>query len=754
MARRPHLRFRRELLQALLTAYREAARERGARAPSRGELYQALLDTAVLTEDAEALRWFEAVGPLRDRSAAPVPLRAMLARLRRRHDDQDQPIRLVELARALAGPAARRIPETLPARREETLPVEWDREDALALRPETRPARPAPEPDRHRERPVSFHCSECCPTSQRRRSERKVSTAQEDAEAFLESIGGELTRRDRSRDQAVGRERELDQVIEAMLRMHRPNPILVGPSGVGKSVMLEGLAQRIVEGQVPGRLRRVRVFRLDANLFRAQAGIIGRVEEFLERLVAALATVAPAYLAIDEFHLLAGTGAHKDDPKGAEQYLRDHLARGTLRILGTTTPGEYQRFVAEDRSLESRLVKVVVEEPDLPEARRMVRVAAQRMEEHYQQRVEPALADYATALSFEHPRGAALPLSAVDLLDWGLARAEARGHPAGREDLEEALAERLGCEVAHIRQEGSGRIRLLASRLGETIKGQEQAAADTVAALKPYSAGLRDRNRPAAVLLFAGPTGVGKTETAKQIADALFGSARQLVRVAMADFTDAWASTRLLGSGPGYVGHEKGGWLVRRLRETPSCVLLLDEFDRAHQAVRDVFLEAFDNARLVDSRGLEANLTHTIVILTSNLGATGSRTPGFTRDEVVSARARLLRILKAELSAPLVGRLTAVVPFDALTPGALEQILDLKLARLEARLGLEPGEVELEPELRAAVIERGTGPATGARGLDEALEKLVIRPLAARILEEGRPEKGRKLTLGRAEAGI
>jgi ATP-dependent Clp protease ATP-binding subunit ClpC len=247
---------------------------------------------------------------------------------------------------------------------------------------------------------------------------------------------------------------------------------------------------------------------------------------------------------------------------------------------------------------------------------------------------------------------------------------------------------------------------------------------------------------------------VGKTETAKQIADALFGSPRHLVRVAMADFTDAWASTRLLGSGPGYVGHEKGGWLVRRLRETPSCVLLLDEFDRAHQAVRDVFLEAFDNARLVDSRGLEANLTHTIVILTSNLGATGSRTPGFTRDEVVTARDRLLRILRAELSAPLVGRLTAVIPFDALTPAALEEILDLKLARLETRLGLEPGEVELEADLRAAIIERGTGPATGARGLDEALEKLVIRPLAARILEEGRPEKGKRLKLGRAEAGV
>ena len=757
MPRNPRLHLSRSLLQALLAAHREAWRSRRGRAPSRLEMYQALLDTAVLTGDEVAVAWFEAVEPVRDRSHSPLPLRSLLSRLRRRAGETHHlPIQLVELARLVTGNNPR-IARTgnLPATKTETLPVPWEAQGRL---PSTRG--PGPEREAHGTQPpgaggVPFHCPECCPSPRREKEkakERRRSPG-EQAEAFLESIGGELTDPDKLKalNPASGRGLVMDRILEAMLMMHRPNPILVGPSGVGKSAVLEGIARRILQGDVPERLRGLRIFRMDANLFRAQAGIIGRIEDFLERLVHSIEAVAPAYLAIDEFHLICGTGAHKDDPKGAEQYVREHLARGRLRILGTTTPGEYQRFISEDRALEARLVRIPLEEPSLPVARRMVRMAARRMEEHFRSRIAPALADYATTLCFEHPRDKALPLSAIDLLDWSLARAEARGRRPERADVEQALADNLGCEVEHIRQQGSDRIRSLHLRLAETIKGQPRATEETVAALKPYSAGLKDRNRPAAVLLFAGPTGVGKTETAKQIAAALFGSERNLVRVAMADFTDSWGSTRLLGSGPGYVGHEKGGWLVRRLRETPSCVLLLDEFDRAHQAVRDLFLEAFDNARLVDSRGLEASLTHTMVILTSNLGADGSRTPGFTRERDVTERERLIRLLKTELSPALVGRLTAIIPFDALGEQALEEILEMKLRQLETRLGVVEGRVVLDRALRDRIIQRGFAPATGARGLDEALEKLVIRPLAHRILEEGLPQGEEQLELGLAD---
>lgn len=744
----PSLRLSKPLFKALLAAYREARQTRGAKQPTRFELYQCLLDAAILSGDVEAMDWFDKVEPSPESPETPVPLRAMLRRLRRRAGDPSGgEVRILEVARLITGNRPRGPRGGPSDEANPNLPVKW--EDTRLV------PHPAPHLPGSRPPPGAFHCPECCPSprSATRGPARKQKSPGEEAEAFLESIGGELTdqKRIKTLNPAHGRSALIDRVFEAMLMMHRPNPVLVGPSGVGKSAILEGLALRLLNGEAPTRLRKLRLFRLDANLFRAQAGIIGRIEEFLEKLVHAMETVGPAALVIDEIHLLTGTGAHKDDPKGAEQYVREHLARGRLRILGTTTPGEYQRFIAEDKAFESRLVKIDVEEPSFAVARRMVRMAAKRMEPHYQAEIDPVLADAAATLATQFPTGKAMPLAAIEVLDWGLARADARGKVPEVADLQEALAEILGCEVGHIRQEGSAKLHGLEEALLTRIKGQGRALTDTVAALKPYSVGLKDKNRPAAVLLFAGPTGVGKTETARQIAASLFGSERRLIRVPMADLSDPWSATRLLGSGPGYVGHEKGGWLVRRIRETPACVLLLDEFDRAHASVRDLFLEAFDNARLVDSRGLEADLRHAIVVMTSNLGTGGGRTPGFTGDEGSTERDRLVRVLKTDLSAALVGRINAVIPFDPLSEEALDAILDLKLRTLEKRLGLKTGKVELDPDLRRRVLARGYAPATGARGLDEALEKLVVRPLSARILDEGLPGDGDVVRLGGTE---
>lgn len=732
--------------QALLSAYREARAQRSAPYPNSSELAQATLDKAVLTEDRRTLSLLEAHLPAFDPSRPGRPLRALFQGLLRRRQDQNRPLELYDLALALIAKAS---PTTSLQRRPSHLPALLPsyRRD-LTLVPESDPPPKAP-------KAIPFHCPECCPSLGQKtaaKAARPKPSPKEEALNFLESLGGELTHADRfkSLDPAQGRNRVMDRIFEAMLLKHRPNPVLVGPSGVGKSTILEGLARRILNRDCPRRLRNHRIFRLDATLFRSQAGIIGRIEEFLEKLVDALEQVGPSFLAIDEIHLLAGTGAHKDDPKGAEQFIREHLSRGRLKILGTTTPGEFDRFLSEDRGLSSRIVKIPVEEPSFAVARRMVRAAAMRMEDHFETRIPPPLADKATSLCLQYATGKRMPLAAIDLLDWTMARAEAQGKDPDASILEEALAEVLGCEVAHIRQEGHAKILELEDSLRAKIKGQDFATVEAVAALKPYSAGLRDGQRPAATLLFCGPTGVGKTETARQISRSLFGSEDRLVRVPMADFTDRWASSRLLGSGPGYVGHEKGGWLVRRLRETPACVLLLDEFDRAHKAVRDLFLEAFDNARLVDSRGLEASLSHCIVILTSNLGAHRAKTPGFQKEASQNERERLLRLMKAELSPELVGRLDAIIPFEPLPEAALDEILDAKLRSLEGRLGLSPGRVELENDLRAEILRRGFAPATGARGLDEALERLVVRPLAAKVLEEGLPDDRQTLRLARA----
>lgn len=737
-------RLSRALFQALLAAHREARRARGARQPTRHEVYQALLDASILTDDPAAMAWFDRVEPVPEAPPTPVPLRAMLRRIAST-EGAGREVRLLDLARLITGDHPR--PRRRGPHTNQNLPMAWTGNELVVQPPPPPPPAPVEPPEDHAH---AFHCPECCPRPRARASGQAKRSAVEEAEAFLASVGGELTAEDRldALDPARGRASVMDRVLEAMLMMHRPNPILVGPSGVGKSTILEGLARRILQGDCPPKLVGTRIFRLDANLFRSQAGIIGRIEEFLEKIVHALELVGPAVLAIDEVHLLVGTGAHKDDPKGAEQYLREHMSRGRLRILGTTSPGEYERFLAEDRAFAARVVKIPVEEPDLPLARRMVRYAARRMEAHYEVRIPPALADRAAGLVTRFPTGTALPLAAVDLLDWALARASARGRDPEEADLEESLASLLGCDVAHIRQEGSRKIRTLRQALGARVKGQDEAVDEVVAALGPYCAGLKEPRTPAAVLLLAGPTGVGKTETARQVARHLFGSQRKLVRVPMADLTDSFSSTRLLGAGPGYVGHDKGGWLVRRLRETPSCVLLLDEFDRAHPAVRDVFLEAFDNARLVDSRGLEADLRHVLVILTSNLGATGTRTPGFQGDQLASERARLVRVMKEGLSDALVGRLSAIIPYSALSEAAMLEILDLKLRALEKRLGLRDGRVVLQADLQAQVLKRGFAPATGARGLDEALQRLVIRPLSARILEQGLPGDADLLHLG------
>jgi ATP-dependent Clp protease ATP-binding subunit ClpC len=604
----------------------------------------------------------------------------------------------------------------------------------------------------------------------------------------LDRYGRDLTAaaREGRLDPVVGREDEVDAVLEVLARRTKNNPVLVGDPGVGKTAIVEGIAARIVAGQVPEALRDVRVVALDLAGMVAGTKYRGefeqRLTEIVDEVVAANRSVV---VFVDELHAVVGAGSAEGTAMDAATILKPALARGELQLIGATTLREYRKYIEKDAALERRFEPVRVAEPTVAQTVEILRGLRERYEGHHKVRITDAALEAAATLSDRYVRDRFLPDKAIDLVDRASARlrlrtpvptaaveerfeqlSRARDVAVDAEDYEraEALTRELdgvaaelasarrsveepeltaddvaaavvratGIPVARVDAVGKAdRERLLALEvlLERRVVGQDAAVEAVADAVRAGRTGLAAAGRPVGSLLFVGPTGVGKTELARALADALHGT--EPVRFDMGEFADAASLTRLLGAPPGHIGHDEPGQLTEALRRDPYAVLLFDEVEKAHREVTGALLSLLDAGRITDAHGRTADATHAVVVLTSNLGADLILGSAAGAEAV---RGPVLTLARAVLRPELVNRVDEVVLFDALSPAALATIVGMALEETRARLATQGVGLVVSDAALAWLAARETRPELGARPLRRTIGREVDRRLSRMLL--------------------
>ena len=622
----------------------------------------------------------------------------------------------------------------------------------------------------------------------------------------LERYSVDLTQlaKDGKLDPIVGRDGEVARVMQTLIRRTKNNPALIGGAGVGKTAIAEGLAQRIVAGDVPAELKERRVLALDMGALVAGTSMRG---EFEERLKAVMDEVKQAQgeiiLFIDEIHTVVGAGSASGSID-ASNMMKPALARGELQALGATTEEEYRKHIERDAALERRFQPIIVEEPDAATAVEMLTALRPRYEAHHKIRIDDDALTAAVRLSARYISDRLLPDKAVDLIDEAASklRIDAQMLPAHLKDAEhrlrhleseeEAAAEMADYErAAQLRSErlrlqsdfdaeraelgqaadaqnhdavtaqDIGRLiavwtgipvdRLLESeadkllhmedRLHQRVIGQEDAIAAVSDAVRRARAGLKDPNRPIGSFIFLGPTGVGKTELARALADYLFDDERNIVRLDMSEYMEKHAVSRLIGAPPGYVGYDEGGQLTEAVRRRPFRVILFDEIEKAHPDVFNALLQILEDGRLTDGHGRTVDFRNTLVIMTSNLGtAEASRTSfGFgaraaQQDGGARLRASVEDALRRAFRPEFLNRLDDTIVFEPLTPEQIARIVDLMLRDVEERLSEHGVSITLTAAAKRWLADAGFDSKYGARPLRRAIERHIDNPLARRII--------------------
>lgn len=604
-------------------------------------------------------------------------------------------------------------------------------------------------------------------------------------------------------DPVIGREREIRRVIQILSRRVKNNPILIGEPGVGKTAVVEGLAQAIASGAVPFTLREKRVISLSMASIVAGTKYRGEFEERMKNILAEIRRAKNIILFIDEMHTLIGAGG-AEGSLDAANILKPALSRGEIQVIGATTLKEYRKYFEKDAALVRRFQTVLVEEPDADEAVAILRGLRETYEDFHKAKITDEAIDAAVHLSRRYITDRFLPDKAIDLMDEaaskvrmttvaqpdGVREAEkelerlrvekesaidaqeyeraallrdeegavkkrledARNEwkESGQEqilvtedDIAEAVGLWTGIPVRKIEAKESERLLNLEKLLKKRVVGQSEAVVALSRAIRRARAGLKDPKRPIGSFLFLGPTGVGKTELAKALAETLFDSEDAIIRFDMSEYMEKFTVSRLVGAPPGYVGYEEGGQLTDAVRKKPYSIILLDEIEKAHPDVFNILLQVMEDGRLTDSQGRIADFKNTVVIMTSNVGASFLKDEGATmgflaRDTATDgqerAKKRVLEETKKVFKPEFLNRLDETLVFHALGKDELSAIVDILLVDVRARLAEKEMKLMLSPAVKAMLVEKGTDFKFGARPLKRAIRKMIEDPLSEKLL--------------------
>lgn len=536
-------------------------------------------------------------------------------------------------------------------------------------------------------------------------------------------------------DPLVGRESEVERVAQILVRRRKNNPLLVGEAGVGKTAIVEGLAKRIVEGRVPNVLRDNIIYSLDLGALLAGTKYRGDFEKRLKKVLSELAKQPQAILFIDEIHTIIGAGSVSGGAMDASNLLKPALSNGQLRCIGSTTFQEYRGIFEKDRALTRRFQKVDVNEPSLDDTYQILLGLKTQFEQHHSLQYTEEALRAAVDLSARYITDRHMPDKAIDVVDEAgafqrLKNNEQRLEIIGIEQIEEIVAKIARVPSRQVNSNDKQQLRNLERDLRLTIFGQDQAIEDLSSAIKLSRAGLKSPNKPVGCFLLAGPTGVGKTELAKQLANAL---GIELIRFDMSEYMEGHTVSRLIGAPPGYVGFDQGGLLTEAITKTPHSVLLLDELEKAHPDVFNLLLQVMDNGTLTDNNGRKADFRNVILLMTTNAGAQmASRSSfGFTeQDHSSDAMAEIKRFFTPEFR----NRLDGIVQFSHLAQQTLENIVDKFLVELQVQLQEKQVQLQVSSAARAWLAKKGYDPVMGARPMARAIQEAVKRPLADALL--------------------
>lgn len=626
----------------------------------------------------------------------------------------------------------------------------------------------------------------------------------------LGKYGRDLTAlaRQEALDPVLGRDSEIQRVVQILSRRTKNNPVLIGEPGVGKTAIAEGLAQRIVTGAVPQSLADKSVVSLDISSLLAGAKYRGEFEERLQQVMEEIRKSGKIILFIDELHTLIGAGG-AEGAIDAANILKPALARGELQCVGATTIDEYRKYIEKDAALERRFQPVTVNEPSEEEAIAILEGLRDRYEAHHGVKITPKAIKAAVTLSMRYLPDRYLPDKAIDLMDEAAAMVNLAGQTAPKElreleqELENVLKEKdaaasaqnfeeaakwrdrehtlreefeqrkqawqkdnsqaagevdteqiaqvlsnwSGIPVAQLQKTEMEQLLQLESLLHKRVIGQDEAVVEVAKAVRRGRAGLKDPKRPIGSFIFMGPTGVGKTELSKALANALFGSDDAMIRLDMSEYMEKHTVARLIGAPPGYVGHDEGGQLTEAVRRRPYSVVLLDEIEKAHPDVFNVLLQVLDDGRLTDSKGRTVDFRNTVIIMTSNLGSneiksnslgftTGNQSKAKAESEYEQMKARAMEAVKRAFRPEFVNRIDNVLVFRSLQAAEIEQIAGLLAANLQQRLAAQELDLQLDASVIKLLAEAGFDVEYGARPLKRAVVRLLEDPLSESLLAQ------------------
>lgn len=544
----------------------------------------------------------------------------------------------------------------------------------------------------------------------------------------------------------IGRERELDRTIQVLCRKDKNNPLHIGEPGVGKTALVYGVARRIEEGKVPDRLKGCNIYQLDMGTLLAGTRFRGDMEQRLKQIMEGVTSEAHCIIYLDEIHNIVGAGKGAEGGSDVSDLLKPYLDDDRIRVIGATTYTEYNKNFTRSVGMIRRFQTIDVEEPSIDEAIHILKSLKPIYEKYHHVKYDAAAIEYAVTSSAKFITDRFLPDKAIDIIDEAGAQAEMEGKKykkIGKKQIAEVLAKVAKIDALAIKQDDNKNLASLESRMKDVIYGQDRAIQTVVEAVQLSKAGLTDENKPLASLLFVGPTGVGKTEVAKMLAQEL---GVKLVRFDMSEYVEKHTVAKLIGAPAGYVGYDDGGLLTDAVRKSPDCVLLLDEIEKAHSDIFNILLQVMDYGVLTDSKGRKAHFKNVILIMTSNAGAQYASQASVGFASTASAGSAMLKQVKHTFKPEFINRLNEIVVFNDMDEQMAKLILGKKLRELNAKLAAKSVSITLTDEAHQHLLKNGYSKEYGAREMDRVIQQQLKTMLMREILF-GKLKKGGEATV-------